>query len=135
DQHQVDDGLQTLGNVGHFGVVAAGCRAVTDIIRAGQQYNHFWVDAVEFTIFEAPQDVLNGVGAPAEIRRVPTEEVLFPVGEHVRIIRGAPAADDGVAFEVDVDTALARLFQELRVRGQGVLIGAGNGPIRGNRRR
>src|SRR5262245_59330972 len=54
-------------------LVAAGLRA--DVVRAGEDDDHLRVDAVELTVLEAPEHVLNLVGTPAEVRSVPPEEV------------------------------------------------------------
>ena len=55
----------------------------------------------------------------------------LPVGEELRIVGRAPAARDGVAFEVDVDAALLRLLRAAaRAPSMRVLIGARRRPDR-----
>src|SRR4030095_16971212 len=88
----------------------------------------------------SPQrEVWDRVAAPPEVCGVPAEEVLFPVREKVGVIGGAPAARDRIAFEVDINAALRGLFQQLRVSGQGILIGARDrlvgGSLRGSPQR
>ena len=56
-----------------------GRNSVPHIIRSGQKYDHFRIDVVQLAVFEPPEYVLNAIGAPAEIRRIPAEEVRFPV--------------------------------------------------------
>src|SRR4051794_24468115 len=88
---------------------------------------------VELAVLETPQDVLRSVGAPAEVGGVPAEEVLLPVRQQLGIIGRAPAADDRVALEVDVDAAGGRFGEELLVRGHRVRVYAGDGRGRGGR--
>ena len=71
--------------------------------------DHLRIHAIELAVLQAPEDVLDPVGAPAEVGGVPAEEVLLPVGEELRIVGRAPAARDRVAFEVDVDRSLLAL--------------------------
>jgi hypothetical protein len=37
------------------------------------------MDAVQLAVLYAPEDVLDGVAAPAVVRRVPTKEILVSV--------------------------------------------------------
>ena len=82
----------------------------------------FRIYAVQFAVVETPQNVLRCVGAPSEIAGIPSEKVLLPVGQQLRIVRCAPAACDGITFEIDIDTALLRLLDQLRMRGHRVLV-------------
>ena len=59
------------------------------------------------------------VGAPAEVGRVPAAKVRAPVGKQLRVVGRAPAPNDRVADEVDVDAARLRLVEQLRVRRHG----------------
>jgi hypothetical protein len=126
--HEGDDGLQALRDILDRGIDIRR-HAAPDIISAGEQNDHFGVEAVEFTVLQAPEDVLDPICTPAEIGSVPAEEVGLPVLEQLRIIRGTPSARDRVAFEVDIDAALFGLFEELLVRQLGVLIHARRGLI------
>jgi hypothetical protein len=67
-----------------------------DVVRTRQQYDHLRIDAIEFPVFDPPQHILDAIRAPPKIRRIPSEEVLFPAIEQLRIIGGAPAARDGI---------------------------------------
>ena len=87
-----------------------------DVVRAGEDDDHLRVHAIELAVLDAPEHVLDPVGAPAEVGRVPAGEVLAPVGEELRIVRRAPAARDRVALEVDVDLPLRALREQLLVR-------------------
>ena len=102
--HRVNDCFEASCDFLNGRVDAGGRYRVADVVGAGQQHNYLRIDAIEFAVFETPEDVLDAVGAPAEIARVPAEEVLRPVFEELGIVGGAPAAGDGVAFEVDVDS-------------------------------
>jgi hypothetical protein len=99
------------------------------VVGPGQNHNHLGVDAVELAILEAPEDVLCLVGAPSEVGRIPAEEILTPVREKLGIVRGAPSASDRVPHEVDVDATMTRLFQQLLVGGDRILIQARCGPV------
>src|SRR5207247_4686266 len=101
-----------------------GRRYAPNVVRAGEHDDDLRVDAVELTVLEPPQDVLRLVGAPSEIGSVPAEEILRPVREELRIVGGAPAPRDRVADKINVDAALPRLVDELRVRGERVLVDA-----------
>ena len=70
------NGLQALSHICGERVDAFGRNSVADIVRAGQQHDHFRIDAVQFAVFETPEDVLDAIGAPTEIGRIPAEEVL-----------------------------------------------------------
>ena len=78
-----------------------------------------------FCVRSAPQPKFAGI---------PAVEVLRPVGQQLRVVERAPAPDDRVADEVDVDAALLRLLEQLRVRGHRVLIGARRRPVGRHRR-
>src|SRR5439155_5908736 len=87
------------------------------------------VDAVELAVLEPPEDVLRLVAAPSEIGGVPAEEILRPVREEIRIVGRAPAPRNRVAGEVDVDAALLRFVDELRVRAERALVDSRHGSI------
>ena len=57
-------------------------RALTraDVVRAREDDDDLGVHAVEFAVLQSPEDVLGGVGAPAEVGSVPAEEVHLPIG-------------------------------------------------------
>src|SRR5207253_3055341 len=59
---------------------------------------------------------------PSEISRVPTEEILFPIGQQLRIVGGAPAPRNRVALEIDVGLALLGLREQLGMGYQRVWI-------------
>ena len=83
------------------------------------------IDAIQLSVFEAPQDVFDPVRSPAEVAGVPAEEILVPVREERRILRVAasPPAHDGVAHEIEIDAALLRLLDELAVGERRVAVG------------
>ena len=56
----------------------------------------------------------SAVGAPAEVGGVPAEEVRAPVGEQLGVVGRAPAPNDRVADEVDVDPTRLRLRRATR---------------------
>ncbi len=98
---------------GDGAVDAVRRQSAADVVGARQQHDHLRIDAIELAVLQPPQDVLDAVGAPAEVRRVPSEEVLLPVLQQLRIVGGAPAPRDGVAFEIDVDARPAWLCREV----------------------
>src|SRR5215510_1384699 len=87
------------------------------------------MDAVEFTIIKAPQNILNGVGTPTEICRVPTEKVFAPIREQLRIVRRAPTTRDRIALEVDIDATLFCFFKQLRVSSLRILVRTRHGLV------
>jgi len=91
------------------------------------------MNPVQLAVLKPPEDVLRAIAAPAEVRGVPAEEVGRPVRQELRVVGGAPAAHDRIAGKVDVDFALLRLRQQLRVRDRRVLVGPRRGLI-GRRR-
>ena len=42
-------------------------RAAADVVGAGQYHDHLRLDAVQFAVREAPEDVLRRVGAPPKL--------------------------------------------------------------------
>ena len=84
---------------------------MADVVGSGEEDKHFRIYSFEFAVLEPPQDIFCFVAAPAKIRRVPAEEVVFPVGKEIRIIGGSPAAGDGVALKIDVDVFFFRVVQ------------------------
>src|SRR5262249_54248833 len=95
------------------------------LVRTGQKTVYFQIDALTFPIIQAPQNVLDGVGAPAEIRRIPSEEVFSPIGEQFRIVGRAPTTRDGIALEVDIDAAFLSFFKQLGVSSHRILVRTG----------
>ena len=71
------------------------------------------MNIVQLAVGEAPENVLDRVASPTEVGGIPTEEVPGPVGEELPVLRiaRAPAARDGVALEVHVDTASPRFLE------------------------
>ena len=59
---------------------------------------------------------MDAVGAPAKVGRVPAEEILVPIRQELRIIRGPPAARDGIPHEIDVDATFLKIREHLLVR-------------------
>ena len=84
-------------------------RCITDVICAGKQNDDLGIDSVEFAVFQSPENILCVISDPPEISRVPTKEILFPVGQQFRIIGGTPAARNRVALEIEVGLALLGL--------------------------
>jgi len=91
-------------------------RRITDVICAGEQNDDFGIHSVEFAVLQPPENILCLIGAPSEISRVPTEEILFPIGQQLRIVGGAPAPRNRVALEIDV----GRLAWPSRATGNGL---------------
>src|SRR5712692_6882621 len=87
--------------------------------------------AVQLAVVQPPEDVLNQVSAPSEVRGVPAEEVLLPVRKQFRVIGGAPPPRDGIALKVNIDPALPGFLQQPRMRGDGISIRSGNRPLGG----
>src|SRR5471030_1829190 len=82
-----------------------------------------------FTVLEPPEDILDAVRPPAEVSGVPSEEVLSPVFEQLRVVCSSPATRNGVTFEVDIDAPLLRFSKELFVCDLRVLVRSRNRPI------
>ena len=61
-----------------------------DVVGAGQQNHDLRIYVIQLAVVQAPEDVLNSIRAPAEIGRIPAEEVLIPVGEQFRDSRWRP---------------------------------------------
>ena len=80
---EVDEGFHSAGDVGDLRLVR---RLAAEVVRAGEDHDDLGVDAVEFAVGETPEDVLNAVGTPAEVGGVPAEEILFPIGEELRVV-------------------------------------------------
>ena len=95
-------------------------RQIADVVCAGEQNHDFGIDSVQLAVLQAPEDILGSITAPAKVSRVPAEEILFPVGEQIGIIDGAPPSCDRVAFEVNVDPGLLRLREQLGMGDQRV---------------
>ena len=70
---------QRLNSSGRFGYGGILPLLRPHVISSGQNDDDFRVDAVEFPILQTPQDVLDSVRAPAEIARIPAEEVFVPI--------------------------------------------------------
>ena len=130
--HGLQDRLNTPSGNSDLVAVALRRYGIADVVGPGKQDDDLGIDPVEFSIVQSPEDVLSAIGAPTEVCRVPAEKVLFPVGQEFRIIRGPPAADDGIAFEVDVDAPALRLFQKLLMSDARILIRSRNRLIGGN---
>src|SRR5207237_7362651 len=97
-------------------------RFQTNVVRAGENDDDLRVDAIELSVLDAPEYVLDAVAPPAEVGGVPAEEVRVPVREILRIVRCAPAPRDRVALEVQVDGALRAFSKQLLVREHRVRI-------------
>lgn len=95
-----------------------------DVVGAGEDHDDARVDAIEFAVLRAPEDVLEAVGAPREVTGVPAGERGVPVREESGVVGRTPAAGDRVADEIQIDAALAGLREQLLVREGGVRIGA-----------
>jgi len=78
--HDIESGLETFRDVRNFCVVAARRHCPADIVGTGQEHDDLRIYAVQFAVVQAPQNILNGVGTPAEVGGIPSEEILFPVG-------------------------------------------------------
>src|SRR5205814_9364835 len=72
--------------------------------------------------FSAPEDVLRSITAPSEVSGVPAEEILLPICEEVWVVNGTPPSCDRVPFEVNVDSGLLRLCEQLGMSNQGVCV-------------
>src|SRR5205085_5172850 len=99
-------------------------RCVTDVFCASKQNDDFGIDSIQLAVLQTPQDVLRPIGTPSEISRVPAEEILLPIGEQVGVVDGAPSSCDRVTFKVDVDPAMLRLPEQLRMSDQRVRVGS-----------
>src|SRR5262245_20461194 len=54
-------------------------RSGGQIIRAGEDYDDFGINVVEFSVLQSPENVLSCIASPTKIRGVPAEEVRLPV--------------------------------------------------------
>ena len=118
--------LQAAGNVLYL-IGATGLGA--HVVNAGEEDDDLWVYTIEFAMLQAPEDVLDSIGAPTEIGGVPPEEIgspVFPQGS-VLGVGGSPTARDGVAEEIDIDSALVRFLEELLVSDKGIAVCTGSG--------
>ena len=104
--HDAQDGLQAPGDIR-----SRSPGRIANVVRARQQNDDLGIHSVQFAVVETPEDVLDLIGAPSEIGRIPTEEILFPIGQQLGIIRGPPAARNGIALEIDVDATLPGFLQ------------------------
>src|SRR5271170_2097141 len=78
--NQLYNRLKTSRDIVSPCVGATGHRLIADVIRPGEQNNDLGIYSVEFAVLEPPENVLRLIGAPAEVRRVPAEEALPPIG-------------------------------------------------------
>jgi hypothetical protein len=88
-----------------------------DVIRSGQYDDNLWRDPIEFAILESPENILGAIRAPSKICGIPSEEIRGPVSEKFWIVGRAPAADNGITYEIDVDAALASFIEEFDMCG------------------
>ena len=125
DRRHNDGGLRRLAaaRVDHGPQAACDVRGLVgtagldaDIVGAGKDHDHLGIHAVQLAVDEPPQDVLDPIGAPPEVRGIPSVEAGAPVGQQFRIIGGSPSPRDRVADEVDVDATVRPLLEQLRVR-------------------
>ena len=119
--------LQSAHDALHL-AIAAGTRS--HVVGAGEHHDDFRIYAVQLAVLEPPQHVLDAVRAPPEVRRMPSRKVRGPIRQQLRIVERAPAADDRIADEVDVDPSGLRLAQQLFVRNLGIAIGARRRAVR-----
>ena len=78
------------------------------------------MNAIKFAVLQSPQDVLDRVSPPSEVGRIPAKEILVPVRQELWIVRGTPAARDGVPRKIDVDAPFLQILAHLLVRQCGV---------------
>jgi hypothetical protein len=69
-------------------------RCIGDVVCASEQNDDFGVDCIQLAVLQTPEDILRLIGAPSEISRVPAEEILFPIGQQVGVVDGAPPSCD-----------------------------------------
>src|SRR3954464_6465416 len=100
----VDERAQTARDIRDCGFVAW---LRSDVVRSREHDDDLRVHTIELAMFEAPENVLDLVGAPSEVGGVPAEEIRPPVREQLRVVEGAPAAGDRVADEIDIDAPLS----------------------------
>ena len=79
-----------------------------EIVGADHQHGQLGLDAVEFAVLQAPEDVLRLIAADAEVGGFERTVVLFPN----LLAAAAPAVGDRVAEEQQVDAALLGDFDE-----------------------
>ena len=123
--HHAQDCLHAGRNVRNLRrrFALAGQRDVADVVGSGEQDDDFRIHSIQLSIVQSPKNILNFIGAPAEISRIPAVEVLIPVGQQSGIIGCAPAPGYGVTLEVDIDGALPGFLQKLVMRRGRVRIG------------
>ena len=66
------------------------------VIDTGEHDNHLRINPLELVVFKPPENILDPVGSPAEVGRVPAKEVRFSVFEEWSELRvgSAPAPCD-----------------------------------------
>ena len=96
DGHENDMGVRTAFLVfrdRYFDAIGDFIGAILSaIVGADHQDDDFWVHPVNLSVVQPPEDVLNGVRAPAEVGRVPAVEMLFPVSQQPGGSRSLPSA-------------------------------------------
>jgi hypothetical protein len=123
---QIDDGLDPTRDVRDLGLAA---RLPAHVVGARLNDDDLRVDTIDLAVREPPQNVLDAVSAPSEVRSIPAEEVLSPVGEEVGIIERSPPSGDGIADEIHVDAASFGLCQQLVMSHLGITVGARHRPV------
>ena len=149
DRRQDDRGVRRLGR-GARSTIAVMPRVMSatiasrsgDAAAAATLFVPAWSDddlrvhAVELAVLQPPQDVLCACRRPSRNWRHSIRgSSASSSARNSRVVGRAPAARDRVADEVDVDAALARFLEQLRVREPRVRIGALDWTVRGHARR
>ena len=96
------------------------------VVGPDHQDHDFGLDAVEFAVFDSPQDVLGAVATDPEVGGM-TRFIGFVPNVFSFC---APTVSDGIAHEQEVDSAVLGLFDEPFMAGHpvgGVAPGCGNG--------
>ena len=114
-------GLQPACDVLHLGLAAGNC---SDVVDAREHHDDFWVNFIEFPVLQTPQHVFDQVSAPAEIGRVPAEEICVPVREQFRVVGRAPPPRDRVADEINVNAPFPGFFDQLLVGNLRIPVGS-----------
>src|SRR5208282_3698979 len=71
------------------------------VVGANHQHDDLGMDAVQLTVFDAPEDVLRAVATDAEVGGVARRVVFVPN----RPAFAAPVVSDGIALEQNVNAA------------------------------
>src|SRR5262245_15751553 len=83
---EVKDRFNAARDIANSCVVHTFGRFFPNIVRAAHQHDNSWIDVIQFTVFQSPENVLCRVAAPREVGSIPTKKVLPPVGQEMPVL-------------------------------------------------